>query len=146
MLTRPSKSSTFPALADIPYCDSWSGPIDRTRSGLPLFGLLPGTANVFYGFGFSGNGLATTPVTARILAGLALGIKDEWSTCGLVRPPDNWLPPEPIRYVGAHMVRSAIRNKDRVEQEGKSPGLAVRMLAALAPGGVTTSTVPVPRR
>ena len=28
----------FPALADIPYTDSWCGPIDRTRSGLPLFG------------------------------------------------------------------------------------------------------------
>ena len=30
-----------PALADLPFADSWYGPIDRTRSGLPLFGALP---------------------------------------------------------------------------------------------------------
>ena len=143
---RASVARGFPAFADLPYVDSWCGPIDRTRSGLPLFGLLPGAPNIFYGFGFSGNGVATTPVTARILASLALGRKDEWSSCGLVRPPERWLPPEPIRYIGAHMVRHAIRRKDRLEQENRVPGRLVRALAAMAPGGITTSTVTSPRR
>jgi len=131
----------FPALADIPYTDSWCGPIDRTRSGLPLFGALPGAPNIFYGYGFSGNGVATTPVTARILASLALGTKDEWSGSGLVRGPEKWLPPEPIRYIGAHMVRAAIKRKDRLEYEGRVPGPIVRAFAAMAPGGITTSNV-----
>lgn len=131
----------FPALADLPYTDSWCGPIDRTRSGLPLFGALPGSPNIFYGYGFSGNGVATTPVTARILASLALCTKDEWSTCGLVRAPEKWLPPEPIRYIGAHMVRAAIKRKDRLEYEGRTPGPIVRAFAAMAPGGITTSHV-----
>lgn len=143
---RASVARGFPAFADLPYADSWCGPIDRTRSGLPLFGPLPGAPNIFYGFGFSGNGVATTPVTARILASLALGTKDEWSSCGLVRPPERWLPPEPIRYIGAHMVRHAIRRKDRLEQENRVPGPLVRFFAAMAPGGITTSTVKVPRR
>jgi glycine/D-amino acid oxidase-like deaminating enzyme len=143
---RACVSRGFPAFADLPYADSWCGPIDRTRSGLPLFGALPGSNNIFYGFGFSGNGVATTPVTAKILASLALGEKDEWSSCGLVRPPDRWLPPEPIRYIGAHMVRHAIRRKDRLEQENRIPGPFVRALAAMAPGGITTSTVISPRR
>ena len=135
----------FPTFADLPYIDSWCGPIDRTRSGLPLFGALPGSSHIFYGFGFSGNGLATTPVTAKILASLAMGKKDEWATCGLVRPPERWLPPEPIRYIGAHMVRHAIRRKDRLEQENKAPGPIIRALAAMAPGGITTSTIISPR-
>ncbi|MEI6533830.1 MAG: FAD-binding oxidoreductase [Verrucomicrobiaceae bacterium] len=143
---RSSVARGFPAFANLPYVDSWCGPIDRTRSGLPLFGPLPGTPNIFYGYGFSGNGVATTPVTARILASLALGTKDEWSSCGLVRPPERWLPKEPIRYIGAHMVRQAIRRKDRLEQESRKPGLVVRALAAMAPGGITTSTVISPRR
>jgi glycine/D-amino acid oxidase-like deaminating enzyme len=143
---RKCVSRGFPAFADLPYIDSWCGPIDRTRSGLPLFGPLPGAPNIFYGYGFSGNGVATTPITARILASLALGEKDEWSSCGLVRPPNNWLPPEPIRYIGAHMVRQAIRRKDRLEQENRIPGPLVRALAAMAPGGITTSTVISPRR
>lgn len=130
-----------PALADIPFTDSWCGPIDRTRSGLPLFGPLPRHPNIFYGYGFSGNGVATTPVTGQILASLALGENDEWSRCGLVRAPETWLPPEPIRYIGAHMVRAAIERKDSLAYQDREPGLLVRSLAALAPGGITTSRV-----
>jgi len=130
-----------PALADLPFADSWCGPIDRTQSGLPLFGALPTCPDIFYGYGFSGNGVATTPVTGQILASLALGTKDEWSQCGLVRPVENWLPPEPFRYVGALMVRSAIKRKDALAYEDRDPGFLVRRLAALAPGGITTSRV-----
>jgi hypothetical protein len=125
----------------VPFADSWYGPIDRTRSGLPLFGALPSHPDIFYGYGFSGNGVATTPIAGRILAALALGQRDEYSACGLVRPPERWLPPEPIRYVGAHMVRAAIERKDAADHAGRTPGFIVRSLAALAPGGITTSRV-----
>jgi glycine/D-amino acid oxidase-like deaminating enzyme len=130
-----------PALAEVPFADSWFGPIDRTRSGLPLFGALPRDPHIFYGYGFSGNGVATTPIAGKILAGLALGERDEWATCGLVRPAERWLPPEPIRYIGAHMVRAAIARKDRLDHLDQDPGPIVRSLAALAPGGITTSRV-----
>jgi glycine/D-amino acid oxidase-like deaminating enzyme len=130
-----------PALADLPFADSWCGPIDRTQCGLPLFGALPTCPDIFYGYGFSGNGLSTTPIAGRILASLALGTKDEWSQCGLVRPVENWLPPEPFRYVGALMVRSAIKRKDALAYEDRDPGFLMRRLAGLAPGGITTSRV-----
>jgi glycine/D-amino acid oxidase-like deaminating enzyme len=130
-----------PALAEVPFADSWFGPIDRTRSGLPLFGALRGFPHIFYGYGFSGNGVATTPIAGRILASLAMELQDEWSGCGLVRPAERWLPPEPIRYIGAHMVRAAIARKDRLDHLDKNPGPIVRSLAALAPGGITTSRV-----
>lgn len=130
-----------PALADLPFADSWCGPIDRTQDGLPVFGPLPTCPDIFYGYGFSGNGVATTPIAGRILASLALGVKDEWSQCGLVRPVENWLPPEPFRYVGALMVRAAIKRKDALAYEDREPGPLVRRLAALAPGGITTSRV-----
>jgi hypothetical protein len=138
---RASVRRGFPALADLPFVDSWYGPIDRTRSGLPLFGKLPKHPDILYGYGFSGNGIATTPIGGRILASLALGERDEWSQCGLVRAAERWLPPEPIRYVGAHMVRAAIRHKDALDHQGRGPGLIVRSLAGLAPGGITTSRV-----
>lgn len=128
-----------PGLADAEFLDSWHGPIDRTRSGLPLFGRLPRHPDVIYGYGFSGNGLATTPLAGRILASLALGVRDEWSDCGLVRPVDGWMPPEPIRYVGAVFVRHAVRRKDALAYEGREPGPVLRRLAALAPGGIVTT-------
>lgn len=128
-----------PRLADLPFADSWCGPIDRTRSGLPLFGALPDAPDILYGYGFSGNGIATTPLAGRILASLALGEKDEWSGCGLVRPVDRWMPPEPLRYLGALAVRAAVGRKDRLAHAGRAPGPITRRLAALAPGGVVTT-------
>jgi glycine/D-amino acid oxidase-like deaminating enzyme len=128
-----------PALAEAPFVDSWCGPIDRTRSGLPLFGALPTCPDVFYGYGFSGNGIATTPLAGRILASLALGEKDEWSSCGLVRPPEPWLPPEPFRFLGALAVREAVRRQDRLAYANRRPGMITRRLAALAPGGIVTT-------
>lgn len=138
---RASVRRGHPALADLPLADSWCGPIDRTRSGLPLFGALPTCPDILYGYGFSGNGLATTPIAGRILASLALGERDEWSQCGLVRPAERWLPPEPFRYIGAHMVRAAVKCKDALAYQNRDPGPLARRLAALAPGGITTSRV-----
>jgi glycine/D-amino acid oxidase-like deaminating enzyme len=133
-----------PALAETPFVDSWCGPIDRTRSGLPLFGALPTCRDVLYGYGFSGNGIATAPVAGRILASLALGEQDEWSSCGLVRPPEPWLPPEPFKYLGALAVRAAVRRQDRLAYENRRPGVLTRRLAALAPGGVATTRLERP--
>jgi glycine/D-amino acid oxidase-like deaminating enzyme len=141
---RASVRRGFPTLADLPFVDSWYGPIDRTRSGLPLFGALPSSPDVFYGYGFSGNGVATTPLAGRILASLALDSKDEWSGCGLVRPVERWMPPEPFRYVGALAVRAAVRRKDRLAYEGRRPGFIGRRLAALAPGGIVTTRLSRP--
>ena len=65
--------------------------------------------------------------------------KNEWSGCGLVRAPERWLPPEPLRYIGAHLVRAAVARKDRLAYAGRDPGPLTRQFAALAPGGITTS-------
>lgn len=118
---------------------SWRGPIDRTRDGLPLYGRLPGPAALFYGYGFSGNGIVGCRLGGTILASLVLGRRDEWSGCGLVQPPGRWMPPEPVRYLGAHLVRGAVRQKDRFDREGRRQGPLGRALAGLAPGGVVTT-------
>jgi len=128
-----------PRLGAVPFADSWYGPIDRTRSGLPLFGVLPGWPDVFYGYGFSGNGIATSPLAGRILASLALGARDEWSEGPLVRPPERWLPPEPFRSAGSWAVRSAVRRSDGLGYAGKRAGPVTRYFAGMAPGGVSTT-------
>ncbi len=125
-----------PRLGAVRFSDSWYGPIDRTRSGLPLFGALPGMPDVFYGYGFSGNGIATSPLAARILASLVLKEKDEWSGCPLVRPPERWLPPEPFRTIGSVAVRAAVKRNDTLGYSGKRPGSLTRFFARMAPGGI----------
>ena len=126
----------YPALADVPVEHDWGGPIDRTPTSLPILGHLGGREHLLYGVGWSGNGVGPSFVGGRILAGLALGTEDEWTTTGLVdRAPDSF-PPEPVRFLGARLVREAVIRKERSELAGRTPRrLAVRM-AGLAPAGL----------
>jgi glycine/D-amino acid oxidase-like deaminating enzyme len=128
-----------PKLADFPLASAWNGPIDRTHSGLPLFGRFPKQHSILYGFGFSGNGIGMTYIGGKILRSLALGMSDEWSGSALVRRVERGFPPEPLRFVGAHLVRGAVRRRDDLEHAGKQTDMITGWLASLAPSGVTPS-------
>lgn len=125
---------TYPMLADVPVTASWGGPVDRTKSGLPVFGPLR-RPDVLFAVGFSGNGVGPSYLAGKILASLALGRRDEWSQCGLVRPLGRDFPPEPLRYLGTALVRRAAAAKDRADHAGKGVGPLVSRLVALAPAG-----------
>jgi glycine/D-amino acid oxidase-like deaminating enzyme len=129
----------FGADARIPFVQSWRGPIDRTRTGLPAFGRLGGHPDILFGYGFSGNGIVGCRLGSRILRSLVLEWDDEWSRCGLVRRAVPWMPPEPFRFIGAHLVRGAIRQQDRFDHEDRNQGPIARALAGLAPGGIVTT-------
>jgi glycine/D-amino acid oxidase-like deaminating enzyme len=75
---------------------NWTGPIDRTRNGLPHFGALPQQPNIFYAIGYSGNGVGPSMLGGKILAALALEQDNEWSRCGLVHGLQRDFPPSPF--------------------------------------------------
>lgn len=127
---------TYPCLKRDSISHSWSGPIDRTYDSLPVFGNLKGHPNIFYGIGWSGNGVSPSRLGGRILASLALGRNDEWARCGLVGRPCKPFPSEPFRYVGGSMVRNAVIGKERAEMRGERPRPIDRLLASLAPSGL----------
>ncbi|MGE0095415.1 MAG: FAD-dependent oxidoreductase, partial [Alphaproteobacteria bacterium] len=119
----------------VPIAETWRGPVERTSTGLPFFGRLPG--NVVYGHGYTGNGVGPCYLGGRILASLALDLDDEWSATPLAKGPQGHFPPEPIRYVGAYMVRGAIKRKEAKEAAGGKAGPIDTYLAGLAPAGLT---------
>ncbi|MCW0001026.1 FAD-binding oxidoreductase [Pararhizobium sp. YC-54] len=124
----------YPQLKDVPVLHDWSGPIDCTAQHLPVFGHLKDHANIFYAMGFNGTGIAQAPVAGRIMASLILSRDDAWSRCGLVGIGSRTrLPSEPLRYVGARLVRRAIRRKNDLEIIGRKPDPVTRFLAGLAP-------------
>ncbi len=123
-------------LADVPIAADWCGPIDRTRSGIPIFGHLGGREHIVYGVGFSGNGVGPCVVGGRILSSLALGVADEWSGCGLVDGRQGRFPPDPVRFLGAHVVREAVARKEAAEMDGREPSRVAAALARLAPAGM----------
>ncbi|HUE26153.1 MAG TPA: FAD-dependent oxidoreductase [Solirubrobacteraceae bacterium] len=125
----------YRTFAGVPIAASWCGPIDRTVDGLPFFFLL-GRPDVVCGAGYSGNGVGPSVLGGRVLASLALGLDDEWASCGLVRSPPRGMPGEPWRYVGGRIVRAAVARKERAEDEGRRPARADRALARLAPAGL----------
>lgn len=126
----------YPMLAEVPIEHDWCGPIDRSPDGLPLLGRLGGHPDIFYGVGWSGNGVGPSVLGGRILASLALGIDDEWSRFPLVNRRPRPFPPEPFRFVGAHVVRGAVRRKERAEALGRKPSVLAVRIARLAPAGL----------
>jgi len=130
----------YPMLHDVAVDNDWAGPIDRTGNSLPIFGHLAGCERIVYGVGWSGNGVGPSVVGGKILASLALGRRDEWSQAGLVGAHARRFPPEPIRYLGAHVVREAIVRKERSEALGLAPNRVAVALASLAPSGLEDKT------
>lgn len=134
-LTIEDFKRTYPLLADKPITHYWAGPIDRTYDSLPIFGHLKGLKNVFYGIGWSGNGVSPSQIGGKILASLALDLHDEWSTCALVNRKVKKFPPEPFRYIGGNMIRNAVIRKEKLELIGQEPRKFDVFLAKLAPAG-----------
>lgn len=125
-------SSFFPEFASVPIAASWNGPSDRSATGLPFFGRLNGRHDVFYGFGYSGNGVGPSYMGGQILSSLVLDLDNAWTRSPLVSGPRGAFPPEPIRYVGSLMVRNAIRRKERAEDAGAKPWFFDIALSRLA--------------
>ena len=119
----------FPSLDDVRIDDAWGGPIDISADHLPFFGTLGGS--VHFGHGYSGNGVGPAWLGGRILAGLALERKDEYTALGLVGVLPREFPPEPMRSFGARVIREAIVRREQAEEAGRQPGRIVRELTRL---------------
>jgi len=102
--------------------------VDRTQHGLPWVGTVGPHANIHYGVGYSGNGVAPSNLIGRTLASVALRRRDDYALSPLVSEPPTSLPPEPFRSVGARAVRSAVERCEIVEDEGRRPDPVSRLL------------------
>lgn len=124
--------SYFPALGHVPITASWNGPSDRSVTGFPFFGKLNGAAHIYYGFGYSGNGVGPTYIGGQILSSMLLGLDNVWTRSPLTHGPLGYFPPEPFRYVGSIMVRNAIRRKECAEDDNRQPWLVDKLLSKFA--------------
>ena len=122
----------LPEFSHTPMAASWNGPSDRSATGLPFFGTLPGHSNVWYGLGYSGNGVGPTRMGGAVLSSLALGLDNEWTRSPLTHGPLGAFPPEPIRYTGSILVRNAIRRQEKAEDHNRPVAPWDRWLAGFA--------------
>jgi glycine/D-amino acid oxidase-like deaminating enzyme len=105
----------FPQLADVAIAARWEGAIDVSSDRFPVVGTTDG---VHWAAGFTGNGVGPSWLAGRTLAALALG-DDVRSPLRARRPPA--LPPEPLRSLGAGVVRLALLAIDDAETAGRRP-------------------------
>ncbi|WP_081587493.1 FAD-dependent oxidoreductase [Paraglaciecola arctica] len=94
---------------------TWTGASDRSTTGLPFFGRLSEDNNVFYGLGYSGNGVVQSYLGGEILSSLALELDNEWTRSPMAKGPLGAFPPEPIRYLGANIVKQSVLRKEHAE-------------------------------
>jgi len=118
----------FPALRGRRITHAWGGPIDVSPTHLPIFG---SRGRVHHGFGFTGNGVGPTYLGGEILARLALDRRDELTRLGLVDPAPKRMPPEPLRWVGGSLIRSALVRTDAAEQAGRPVDPVTRLVTEL---------------
>jgi len=124
----------YPQLRDTPVQYSWNGPIDYSVTGLPYFGpCYPGRDDIIVGAGYSGMGVVQTMLGGKILASLALGADDAWAASPLTTPWHRRLPPEPLRSLGAPIVKAAVRRKEMIEDAGMIPDRLTTVVAGLDP-------------
>ena len=120
----------FPQLREVRLTDAWGGPIDVAGDHVPSFGTLPGLP-VYYAVGFSGNGVAPSHLAGRVLAALALDADEPITRLGPVSGPPRRLPPEPFRYIGARILRTAIVRREALELNGHRAPWWLRQFTAL---------------
>ena len=126
---RASFRRHFPQLGELRFPYAWGGPICSTTRLTPFFGTALG-GTVLYGLGYTGHGLGTTRIAGRILAHLALGVRDDLLSLAMVTTPPFPYPPEPLRSWSVRLVTRALRRVD----EGAAPGVLLRILDRLGIG------------
>lgn len=111
---------TFPALRGIGIAHRWGGAFSVTPNFTPQIGTLHGGAAV-YSIGCTGHGVALTQMNGRIIRDLVLGRKTELTDLWFVNQRSIPLPPEPLRYLVARTVSSAMALDDWWCDRGARP-------------------------
>jgi glycine/D-amino acid oxidase-like deaminating enzyme len=118
----------FPQLRTRAVTHAWGGPIDVSPTHLPMFG---SRGVVHHGYGFTGNGVGPSYLGGEILARLALDRRDELTRLAIVEPDRKLFPPEPLRWLGGSLIRSALVRRDDAEDAGRSVDPFTSLVASL---------------
>ncbi|HEY1722966.1 MAG TPA: FAD-binding oxidoreductase [Magnetospirillaceae bacterium] len=123
----------YPELTNIPVAESWSGPIDRSTTGLPVFGRLS-DPRIHYAIGYTGHGVAATAIGGRAIADAILDRDTVWTDVArlLRRAHVGIFPSEPLRYLGGRLVQKAVVRKEKAERAQRPAAKADVRLAKLA--------------
>ncbi len=113
----------FPQLADLQFPFMWGGAIASTTRLTPFFGTLA-NGQLHYALGYTGHGLGSTRIAAKVLAHMALDQPSELLNLKMVRQKPFPYPPEPFRSLAVKAVTGSLRKVDA----GNHPNLLLKLL------------------
>jgi hypothetical protein len=109
---------------------AWGGPIDVSADHVPFIGTVPST-RIHYALGYSGHGVGPSWLAGRVLASLVNGADDEWTRLPLVERRVARVPPEPVRRLGAGLIRAAILSLEEAEEHDRRGSLVAKAVAGI---------------
>jgi gamma-glutamylputrescine oxidase len=103
----------FPQLAGTPAELSWTGTLGVTLDRVCAMGVRGAHRNVLYALGYSGHGLALAMLAGEVLADAYEGDDARWRDLPFYGRRPGGIPPEPLRWLGYHLVTAATGRSPR---------------------------------
>jgi len=103
----------FPVLEGINYTHHWGGPVSVTLDMAPAIGYV-GDERAVYSLGYVGHGVSMAHLNGVTITDLLLERKSELSEVWFVKRSTFPWPPEPLRFVLSHAIRSYLRVEDAI--------------------------------
>ncbi len=96
---------TWPQLQGVRFTHRWGGTMAFTLDFLPSIGVMGDAKNIYYGVGYSGEGLGWAQLAGKIIGQLYAREQTELTKFSLVNRTPPYLPPDPLRYLGINLYK-----------------------------------------
>jgi glycine/D-amino acid oxidase-like deaminating enzyme len=103
----------FPPLKGIKIEYKWGGPVSITLDLIPAIGFI-GSKDAIFSLGCIGHGVSLTHINGLTIAELLLEKETERTNMFFINRNIIPWPPEPIRYILSHTIRSAFKIQDSI--------------------------------
>jgi glycine/D-amino acid oxidase-like deaminating enzyme len=121
MMLQQMAKEWFPSLEHALFTHSWGGPLAMPRDWMPSMSYQP-MEGLAWARGYTGQGVATSNLSGRVLADLIGGRESDLTHLPPVNYDNRNWEPEPVRWMGIRFVQSGFAELDRrAERTGRPP-------------------------
>ncbi len=92
--------SMYPPLKGIQFEYVWDGILGVSFDDVPVVGVMGKYRNIYYGLGYSGQGVNLSFVFGEIITALYQGKQHDWLATSYANYALPYIPPEPYRWIG----------------------------------------------
>jgi gamma-glutamylputrescine oxidase len=93
----------WPQLKDVKITHRWGGTLGLTLDRLPAFGVMGDHKNIYYGVGYSGEGVCWSQVAGKLISHLYTKQDTDLTRFFLTNTIPPYTPPEPFRKIGVEL-------------------------------------------